>query len=150
MFPSLCASINAVIDGAHLHPSTRSLMVQAALCVFTSLCFVNELPVLFADFHDHIADLFSFARMIREEFIRLCEQHMPRVPEAYQPPSSADPSPPSSCGTPVISAAAYQCGKEGRLCQSSPAPPQRPAHVVASSRHGQQHRGIKDYLMIIR
>ena len=69
--PSLCASIDAVIDGAHLHPSTRSLMVQAALCVFTSLCFVNELPVLFADFHDHIAGLFSFAWMVREEFIRL-------------------------------------------------------------------------------
>ena len=103
-------------------------MVQAALCVFTSFCFVNELPVPSADFHDHIADLFSFARMVREEFIRLCEQHMPRVPEAYQPPSSADPS----RGPPVISAAAYHAGKRGRLCQSSPAPPPRPAHVVAS------------------
>ena len=52
--------------------------------------------MLFADFHDHIADLFSFARMVREEFTRFCEQHLPRVPEAYHPPSSAEPSPPSS------------------------------------------------------
>ena len=36
--PSLCASINAVVDGAHLHPSTRSLMVQAAIYVPFPLC----------------------------------------------------------------------------------------------------------------
>ena len=104
----------------------KSSIAQAALCVFTSLCVVNELPVLFADFHDHLADLFSFARMVREEFIRFCEQHMTRVPGAYHQPSSAEPSPPSSPPRPT------SAGKRGHLRRSSPVPPQRPAHVVAS------------------
>ena len=51
--------------------------------------------------HDHIADFLSFDRMVREEFIRFREQHLRRVPEAYHPPSSAEPSPPSSPPRPV-------------------------------------------------
>ena len=36
--PSLCASINEVIDGAIVYPLMRSFMVQAALYVPFSLC----------------------------------------------------------------------------------------------------------------
>ena len=112
---SLRAAIHEIMDSACLLSSMKSSIAQAALRVFTSLrvCVIKELPVLFADFHDHIADLFSFARMVREEFIRFCEQHMPRVPDAFHPPSSAEPSPPSSLPRPT------NAGKRDRLRRSS-------------------------------
>jgi hypothetical protein len=111
MFPSLCASINAVVDGAHLHSSSRSLMVQAALLQkdWKTYPFQIGIPVCCMIFSPlsvvSIALTFCFCFACTKEkwcgrssfnFIAYAERNTPRSPGVFYPPSSAEPSPPSS------------------------------------------------------
>ena len=117
------AAIDSAVPGSPLYglehiedPSNKIIEVHIAALFLTVFKRLLTLPCSFAcaggvlqvpwtttTFHC------SPRRLSGEEFIRLCEQHMPRVLEAYQPPSSADPS----RAPPVISSAAYQSGKDG-------------------------------------
>ena len=56
VFPFLCAAIHEIMDSACLLSLMKSSIAQAALCVFPFLCVVDELPVLYVDFHDHFAE----------------------------------------------------------------------------------------------